>query len=183
VRRLALLAAWLALSGPASAKDVVAVDAAIRFADRTLMDTDRRPVRFRRDAVGSGPAVISFTFTGCRALCPASDLVMNALEALLAAKKRREVRLVTLTIDPGSDTPDKLAAYATQVDSGPRRLWLTGDLGEMGEVLDGLGMPAGSLDAHEFFFVVVGADGRRSRRVPGERIGAEGLLGEVDRLR
>ena len=182
------LAAFLlgapAVPSPAAATDAVVSQAQVRIAERTLFDTEGRPVRFGGGAVGGGAvAILSFTYTGCTTICPVADLVMNGVEGLLAARGRDDLRLLTLTIDPFNDTPDRLAARVAEVGSGPGRMWLTGEPGAVFSVLDGLGLRYGRLEAHDTFFLVVDRRGRRVLRVLAEQADPELLLRLADGLR
>jgi protein SCO1/2 len=85
----------------------------------------------RGQAVGPGdlagsPWVVDFVFTGCSEACPRLSARMAELDHRL---KTRGVRghLVSITIDPANDTPERLAAYAARLGADPDRWrFLTG---------------------------------------------------------
>jgi protein SCO1 len=81
--------------------------------------------------------IADFIFTGCQAACPMLTSKMRALQRHLEERERTlghrlPIRLVSFSVDPDVDTPDKLAAYATKwgVDQ-ERWLFLTGPLAEV----------------------------------------------------
>ncbi len=157
-----LAVAWASGEGRA---DGQRAERAVRLVDRPLVDTDGRRHRFVSDLVGRGVVVVSFTFTACSTLCPPSDLVMDALAARVRAVDGG-VRLVTLTLDPVTDTPEVLARErARHSDAG--RLFLTGDPRDVWAVLDGLGVAPTRDQDHDVEFLVFSAGGSRVHPLPG----------------
>jgi cytochrome oxidase Cu insertion factor (SCO1/SenC/PrrC family) len=80
--------------------------------------------------------VLAFLYTRCGDLCPAASLDMSLLQDL-AAKDRglsRRLRLVTMSFDPGHDTPEVMREYAAHWRSAdraaPEWLFLTAPDGE-----------------------------------------------------
>ncbi len=87
--------------------------------------------------LGGKVFVADFIFTGCQSACPMLTSKMRTLQQHLADRERasgREmpVRLVSFSVDPEVDTPDKLAAYAVKWQADERRwMFLTGPLAEV----------------------------------------------------
>jgi len=121
--------------------------------------------------------IADFIFTACQSACPMLTSKMRALQKHVEERERATghalpVRLVSFSVDPEVDTPDKLAAYAAKwgADEG-RWLFLTGPLAEVNRaVTRGLKIPfeKGGADTSAFdvmhgeHFVVV--DGQRRIR-------------------
>lgn len=74
--------------------------------------------------------VVSFIFTNCTGVCPVITTRMALLRDSLksAGLLGREVRLVSITVDPGRDRPDVLRRYAERFGGSPPDQWafLTG---------------------------------------------------------
>lgn len=69
--------------------------------------------------------VADFIFTTCPGPCPLITASMAKLQDAVAHDPR--VQLVTFTVDPQTDTPPVLAAYADKFGADPNRWWfLTG---------------------------------------------------------
>jgi protein SCO1/2 len=70
--------------------------------------------------------VVNFVFTSCSLSCRAVNDRMAEIQALIG--EAEDVQLLSLTVDPRSDTPAALAAFANgfQADSN-RWLFLTGE--------------------------------------------------------
>jgi protein SCO1 len=121
--------------------------------------------------------IADFIFTGCQAACPMLTSKMRALQRHIEERERTAghalpIRLVSFSVDPEVDTPDKLAAYATKWGANQERwFFLTGPLTEVNRaVTRGLKIPfeKGGADTSAFdvmhgeHFVVV--DGQRRIR-------------------
>ena len=72
----------------------------------SLTDQDGKP--FSSTDLRGRPWVASFIFTTCGNICP----VMTANLAAIQPRLPAGVRLVSFSVDPDTDTPDKLKAYA-----------------------------------------------------------------------
>lgn len=112
----------------------------------SLSDQHGRGVRL--DDLGGKVWVADFIFTGCQAACPMLTSRMRSLQRHLEQRESvlgRElpVRLVSFSVDPEVDTPDKLSAYAAKWGADDRRwIFLTGSLAEMNRaVVHGMKIP------------------------------------------
>lgn len=71
-----------------------------------------------------GPWIADFMFTTCGSICP----VMSAQFEQLSTRLDDRVRLVSFSVDPERDTPERLAEYAARYGAVPARwLFLTGE--------------------------------------------------------
>jgi protein SCO1/2 len=122
---------------PAAAPRATA-PAQVRVVDAALRDHRGEGVRFA-DALGDGVVVIDFVFTSCTTICPVLSATFAQVQERLGPRLGSEVRLLSLTLDPARDTPDRLAAYAAKHGAKPGWAWLTGDADQMKSVLQGLG--------------------------------------------
>lgn len=69
--------------------------------------------------------IADFIYTGCKDTCPLQSAEMARLQEELAA--RSGVKLVSISVDPETDSPPVLAAYAARYHAdGKRWLFLTG---------------------------------------------------------
>ena len=74
--------------------------------------------------------IADFIYTSCRDTCPLQSRAMAALHADL--RSYGDLRLVSITVDPLTDTPEKLAQYADRYGADRERwLFLTGGLEEI----------------------------------------------------
>lgn len=92
--------------------------------DFTLTERSGEPVG-AKDLAGD-VWVADFIFTRCPDVCPALSARMAALRKQLAAAGGEPVTMVSISVDPGHDTPEVLAAYAGRFGAGTDWLFLTG---------------------------------------------------------
>jgi protein SCO1/2 len=103
---------------------------------------DERGEAFGSAQLAGRPYVADFIYTSCRDSCPLLTARMGELQDLLQADPG-SVRLVTFTVDPAHDSPERLAAYARDARAVPG-LWtfVTGPVGEVSSLLrDGFKVP------------------------------------------
>ena len=79
-----------------------------------------------QDSIGNGITVVSFFFVSCPSICPAMNFHLNEVERRF--KGYPEFEMVSITVDPEKDTPEKLAQYQ-KVNNYNTSKWrfLTGD--------------------------------------------------------
>jgi protein SCO1/2 len=132
--------------------------------DFRLTDQEGRP--FGAADLRGRVWVAGFIFTRCPTICPAISARMARLQHRARGIEER-FRLVSFSVDPAYDTPERLAAYARQYRASPR-MWkmLTGPLDAVKGTVEGglkiaMGEPVGEQDFASLFhgthFVLVDA--------------------------
>jgi protein SCO1/2 len=90
-----------------------------------LVRADGKAVRLA-DEIDDGRAVVlDFVYTTCTSVCPLSSQVFESLQDQLGVERER-VHLVSISIDPEQDTPERLLEYARHFEAGPRWQFYTG---------------------------------------------------------
>lgn len=69
---------------------------------------------------------VSFIFTTCTTICPPIGANFAKLERLLGERAGRDVILISISVDPVTDTPERLSAWAEKFGAGPGWTLLTG---------------------------------------------------------
>lgn len=172
-RALAVLALAAVLAGPppiaraeeakgsATPKEVSSGSATVRLHDVLLLDQDGRKVRFPGDVIGGRVVVIDTFFTTCTLICPILGAIFSDLQEQLGDRLDREVRLISITVDPLTDIPARLKKYAEQWEARPGWLFLTGEKKAVDRVLEGIGMYSPDFEDHPSAFLV--GDGREGK--------------------
>jgi protein SCO1/2 len=102
--------------------------------DVTLVNQQGEPVKLYSDLMGNGVVVVNFIFTTCTTICPPMGAVFGQLQKLLHDRGHSGVRLISISIDPVTDTPDKLLAWGETFHAGPNWSLLTGDKADIDKV-------------------------------------------------
>lgn len=83
--------------------------------------------------------VMNFIYTTCTTVCPVTSAVFQQLQDKLTEREGNKVKLVSVSVDPVRDTPQRLKNYSQRFNAGEDWLWLTGDKRKVDRVLEGLG--------------------------------------------
>lgn len=134
-----------------------------------LVDQDAQP--FARDDLAGKVWVADFIFTQCRGICPLLSNRMAELQDRLAHDHPElgDVRLVSFSVDPENDTPDRLRDFADHFDADLGRwTFLTGQREQIWPLIEqGFRLPVEETPAntempilHSDKFVLVDGTGR-----------------------
>lgn len=123
--------------------------------DLALLDHNGRRVRFYSDLIKDKVVVISFFYTSCNYTCLMQGRVFSGLQAELGERLGKDVFLISVTMDPETDTPERLKSWAAQ--QGVRKGWtlVTGGKDEMAKLIGYLtGNPLGRIEMHSPFIYI-----------------------------
>jgi protein SCO1/2 len=73
------------------------------------------------------PVMLNFIFTTCTTICPVLSASFSQFQEALG-DEADEVRMVSISIDPEYDTPEKLRDYAKRFHAGDNWVFYTGNL-------------------------------------------------------
>lgn len=152
-----------------------------------LWDQDGRLV-MKKDFLGH-PLALNFIFTSCRSarMCPASSACMKQLgDALAKMPGAADVRLLTITFDPETDTPGVLRSYADGygIDHARHR-FLTGDAGQIKDLMRHYGIQTLRDDGtivHNAALIVISPEGRIAYRSEGPSFDADDIAARLLKL-
>ncbi|MEO0417005.1 MAG: SCO family protein [Verrucomicrobiota bacterium] len=88
-----------------------------------LIDQNSQPVN--QDAFDDKVTIVNFIFTSCAAECPFLSRRMEEVQAEFADNPN--VQLMSVTVDPRTDNPERLKNYGETYNAGPKWRFLTGD--------------------------------------------------------
>lgn len=93
--------------------------------DVMLTDSNGKQVALRQLLETNQPVMVNFIFTTCGTICPVMVKVFSDLPQHLG-KDARNLRMISISIDPQNDTPAKLRSYAQEHGADSRWTFLTG---------------------------------------------------------
>ena len=156
--------------------------------------TERSGEQIDSDNLAGRPMVVTFFFTRCTGFCPELIGRKHQLQQRLREKPWwGQLRLVSISVDPGHDTPEVLADYAARIGADPQHwLFLTPQSFEqVGRISRrSFRLPEPAMDpeqdhqiAHTDRMILVDADGAIWGYYPGRTSeGAEALIEQIDWL-
>lgn len=95
------------------------------FGDIALVDHEGRPTSLRQVVDTDVPVLVNFIFTSCTTVCPIMTTAFAQFHDRLGPDRDR-VRLVSISIDPETDTVETLRAYSMRHRAGASWQFLTG---------------------------------------------------------
>ena len=102
--------------------------------DVVLTNQDDQAVSLRERLAEPKPVLLNFIFTTSTTICPVLSASFAQTQAALG-EEAKDVRMISISIDPQHDTPAKLRDYARRFHAGPGWEFLTGNLNDVIAVL------------------------------------------------
>lgn len=96
------------------------------FPNVELVNQDGKKVRFYDDLIKGKAVVINFIYATCPGPCPLETANLRQVQERLGDRVGREIFMLSITLDPETDTPKVLKAYAEKFKVGPGWQFLTG---------------------------------------------------------
>jgi len=170
-------AASVASAAPAASADPEARGRAY-FGDAELTDHDGHRQRFYSDLLSDKVVLINVVFTRCPSACPLMTQHLKAVRRQLGDRFGRQVRFLSLSVDPAYDTPQAMKRFAAQqgVDE-PGWRFLVADEATTRAVLGRLGQWSDKAEDHTT--LLIAGNARRAHwtklrpDAPPERIAAD----------
>ncbi len=160
VLTVVLLAAFMSASGPVLDAELVEAqtrqqaggEAAgarshTRIPDIPVRDQNGRQLKFYSDLVKGKTVAINFIFTTCTTICPSLTATFRRVQEDLATRAP-DVQLISVSVDPITDTPERLLDFATRFKAGPGWTFVTGDKADIDSLLLLLGAAAANASDH-----------------------------------
>ena len=145
--------------------------------DVNLIDAEGRVSSLRSMLDADEPVAVNFIFTTCRTICPVMTATFAQMQRQLGSLADG-MRLVSISIDPEYDRPDVLKSYAAQFGAGRNWTFLTGDSGDIVDVLQSFDVFTGTKMNHQPVTLLKGPGDESWTRIDGLASG-EGLAREV----
>lgn len=135
------------------------------------------------------PTLLNFIFTQCSTTCPSQVQQLATLHDSLAPQVREQVRFVSVSVDPLSDTPATLTAFARRMGA-LRSGWefATGNPVDVHRLLDRMAImnptrgEGAKPEDHRTSLYLFGADGQLVQRFRGTPVDVPRLRAELSSL-
>jgi protein SCO1 len=128
------------------------------FTDVLLVNQDGQKLRLYSDLLRGKIVVFNTFFASCKNSCPRMSAVFSDLQQRLGKRLGNDVLLLSLTVDPVTDTPEQLRAYADRFHAKPGWVFLTGTPEDVQFTLSRFGQEVEHREDH-FNLYVVGNEG------------------------
>ncbi|HET9987365.1 MAG TPA: SCO family protein [Kofleriaceae bacterium] len=81
---------------------------------------DERGQPFTEEALRHHPTIVSFIFTRCDTVCPITSMKMEKIQDK-TFDAGQKIKLLSLSVDPKFDNPERLTAFAAKYHADPER--------------------------------------------------------------
>jgi cytochrome oxidase Cu insertion factor (SCO1/SenC/PrrC family) len=107
--------------------------------DVEVLDQDGNRVHFYRDLTKDKTVVINFVFTTCTTICPPLAATFARVQKDLGDRVGKDVHFISISVDPVTDTPQRLKAWGAKFNAGAGWTFVTGEKEEIDKLLNALG--------------------------------------------
>jgi protein SCO1 len=153
VKPLAAGALALAVAGGAGAPASAQWDETY-FPNVELVTQDGETVRLWDDLLDDKIVVVSFIYTECPDICGLATARLAQISDWLGDRLGRDIFFYSISLDPATDTPDKLKAFGEAFDAPPGWVFLTGDPADVDVVRYKFGERSETLRQHRSDMVI-----------------------------
>ena len=124
------------------------------FTDVELLNQDGATMRFYSDLLKGRTVVIIPFFTSCTAVFPPMNRNMEKIQEALGDRLGKQVYLISITVDPVTDTPARLREYAAKFHARPGWYFITGSAENLDFALKKLGQYVADKNDHKSIMIV-----------------------------
>ena len=124
------------------------------FSDVELVDQDGRKRRFYSDLLKGKTVVVNAFFATCKGVCAPMSQNLQRVQEAFRERVGRDLHIISITVDPETDTPAMLKEYAKRYGAAPGRYFVTGKKENVDWALYKLGQYVEQKEAHTSIFIV-----------------------------
>ena len=124
------------------------------FTDTVLVNQNGERMRFYTDLMKGKTVVIDTFFATCQASCLPMNRNLAQIQEGLGDRLGKDVNILSISVDPGVDTPTLLKAYAKKLNAKPGWYFLTGDKESIEFILKKLGQFVDDKNDHTNIFLI-----------------------------
>jgi cytochrome oxidase Cu insertion factor (SCO1/SenC/PrrC family) len=116
--------------------------------DVEVLDQNGNQLHFYSDLIKGKTVAINFIFTNCTTICPPLAATFARVQKEMGDKVGRDVHFISISVDPLTDTPERLKAWGAKFKAGPGWTFVTGDKQEIARLLSALGASVSRREDH-----------------------------------
>jgi cytochrome oxidase Cu insertion factor (SCO1/SenC/PrrC family) len=106
----------------------------VAIPDVVVLDQNNNKVHFYSDLIKGRTVAVNFIFTTCTTICPPLTANFAKVQKTLLEKGKTDVRLISVSVDPEGDTPEKMKSYAELFHAQPGWTFVTGARSDLEQI-------------------------------------------------
>jgi protein SCO1 len=124
---------------PASTATETYAFSSAQIPDVRVYDQNGQALNFYRDLIKGNKVAINFIFTTCTNVCPLLTATFRRVQVELE-KSGADIKLISISVDPTVDTPERLRGFAAKFKAGPGWTFITGEKSDIDSLLQRFGV-------------------------------------------
>lgn len=144
-------------AGPTVASDNPGPSRKMVIPDVEVLDQNGNQLHFYSDLIKGKTVAINFIFTNCTTICPPLAATFARVQKEMEGKVGRDVNLISISVDPLTDTPERLKTWGAKFKAAAGWTFVTGNKQEIDQLLSALGSTVARREDHSPT-VIVGND-------------------------
>ncbi|AVP99175.1 hypothetical protein C7S18_19270 [Ahniella affigens] len=168
LRALACVPLWLAASAALAVASPETEAVREPIPDILVQDQSGQTLNFYSDLVQGHRVALNFIFTSCKAICPQLGASSAALSRELAKSGESNYRVISISIDPETDTPERLQTWRSHFGDAPGWTLVTGKPRDIESLQRVLQVYSADKNLHSGAFLLGNARGDVWKRVAGD---------------
>lgn len=124
------------------------------FSDVELINQDGQKLHFYSDVLKDKVVIVNSFYTTCSSVCPPMNRNLEKIQEALGERLGKQAFIVSISVDPETDTPLRLKEYASRFHARPGWTFLTGTKENVDWALYRLGQYVEKKDEHSTVIVI-----------------------------
>jgi cytochrome oxidase Cu insertion factor (SCO1/SenC/PrrC family) len=133
---------------PKVADDSSSSSKKLNIPDVEVLDQEGNALHFYSDLIKGKTVAINFIFTNCTTICPPLAATFARVQKEMGDKVGKDVHFISISVDPLTDTPERLKAWGAKFKAGAGWTFVTGTKPEMDKLLNALGASVSRREDH-----------------------------------
>lgn len=158
---------WSVLTAASAGAQSGADTAREPIPDIAVQDQFGRSLNFYSDLIKGNIVAVNFVFTSCKAICPQLGATSAALSRELEKHNDPRYRVISVSIDPDTDTPERLREWSAHFGNAPGWTLVTGKKRDIETLQRALQVYSADKDLHSGSFLLGNAGSDVWKRVAG----------------
>ena len=119
-----------------------------------VLDQNGNALHFYSDLIKGKTVVINFIFTNCTTICPPLAATFARVQKEMGDKVGKDVHFISISVDPLTDTPERLKAWGAKFKAGAGWTFVTGNKEQIDNLLYALGASVSRREDHSPTIIV-----------------------------
>jgi len=124
------------------------------FTDVVLMNQDGQEMRLFSDLIKGKTVIIIPFFTSCTGACPVMNQNLAKIQDRLGDRLGKDAYMISISVDPATDTVQKLQEYAKKMNARPGWFFLSGKRENVEFALKKLGQFVENREDHSNIMII-----------------------------